>query len=115
MPTSDDEAISTSDELVSEIRRAVAEGKAHVTMHARVEGMKDGIMIRDIVAVMASGDLIEDYRPERNECLLLGYTAADHLPVHVPVNFENWDSVRAKTCYIPQPDQWQGDRIRKRR
>ncbi len=103
------------DELLSAIHRAVAEGRFFTTNHAIVEGQKDGVLPQEIEAVVGSGHLIEDYRPERDECLLIGYTERDGLPLHVAVNFENWDSVRAKTCYIPQTDQWLADRIRKQR
>ena len=102
-----------SNSLAQQIHQAVAAGEFRLTRHAIVEGMKDGILPHDLAAVMASGEVIEDYRPDRLECLMLGYTASDNLPVHVAVNFERWISVRAKTCYIPQTDQWINDRIRK--
>lgn len=99
--------------LAQEIRRAVVAGNFRITRHAITEGLKDGLLPQDIGTVMQSGEVIEDYRPDRQECLMLGYTEADNLPVHVAVNFEVGSGVRAKTCYIPQRDQWISDRIRK--
>lgn len=103
----------TTTELAQQIHQVVGTGKFRLTRHAITEGMKDGVMPQDIAAVMGAGEVIEDYRPDGDECLMLGYTVDDNLPLHVAVNFEDWNSVRAKTCYVPQTDHWINDRIRK--
>ena len=59
------------------------------------------MMPQDIAAVMGSGEVIEDYRPDGDECLMLGYTANDNLPLHVAVNFEDWESGACEDVLCP--------------
>jgi hypothetical protein len=99
--------------LENEICGKVQSGNYVVRPHAFREAFKDGITQQDILQVLLTGEVIEDYRPEREECLMLGYTIADNIPVHVAVNHE--ERVIIKTCYVPQTDQWIKNKIRKRR
>jgi hypothetical protein len=75
-------------DLENEIRGKVQAGNYVIRAHAFREAFKDGITQQDLLRVLLTGEVIEDYRPEREECLMLGYTAADNIPVHVAVNHE---------------------------
>jgi len=99
--------------LEDEIHDKVQAGNYVIRSHAFREAFKDGITQQDILRVLLMGEVIEDYRPEREECLMLGYTKVDNIPVHIAVNYE--ERVVVKTCYVPQADLWIKDRIRKRR
>jgi len=98
-------------ELAVQIHRKVAQGRYSISSHALQEGFKDGIMPTDIKRVLLTGEVIEDYDPDRPECLILGYTQAENIPVHLAVNYTK--QIRVKTCYVPQPAEWGTGRIRK--
>jgi len=74
--------------LKEEIRRKVQAGNYVIRPHAFREAFKDGVTIQGIKRVLLEGTIIEDYRPHRNECLMLGYTLVDNIPVHIAVNHE---------------------------
>jgi hypothetical protein len=63
----------------------------------------------EIDAVIAAGELVEDY-PEDvrgHSCLLLGSGDGDR-PIHI-VCSPKPDYLAVITAYIPQPDQWSAD------
>lgn len=101
-----------STDLEEEIRLKVQSGNYVVRPHAFREAFKDGVTFQNVKSVLLEGRVIEDYRPQRDECLMLGYTA-DRIPIHIAVNHET--RVIVKTCYVPQTDKWLSDRIRKKK
>jgi hypothetical protein len=68
----------------------------------------------EIEAVVAAGELIEDYPEDArgHSCLLLGFTDGRR-PIHV-VCAPKPDYLAIITAYIPHPDQWSVD-FRKRK
>jgi len=97
---------------IEELRRLIQQGTFSVTEHAITEGFKDGIAVSDMVRVVMTGMIIEDY-PKRHRCLVFGRTA-DELPIHVVVEFSHKRTVDIVTTYIPQKDKWIKSRVRKR-
>lgn len=100
-------------DLEKEIHQKVQAGNYVIRPHAFREAFKDGITFQDIKRVLLEGTIIEDYRPQRDECLILGYTAIDTIPIHIAINHET--RVIVKTCYVPQTDEWLRDRIREKK
>jgi len=94
------------------IRSLIRQGAFSVTEHAITEGFKDGIAVSDMVRVVMTGMIVEDY-PKRHRCLVFGRNA-DGLPVHVVVEFSDKRTVDIVTTYIPQREKWIKRRVRKR-
>ena len=95
---------------IEQIRSLIRQGAFSVTEHAITEGFHDGIAVSDMVRVIMTGMIIEDY-PKRHRCLVFGRNT-DGLPVHVVVEFKQ--AVDIVTTYIPQRDKWIKSRVRKR-
>lgn len=98
---------------IEAIRRLVRAGAFSVTDHAITEGFKDGILVADMVHVLETGKIIEQY-PDRQRCLVFGRTR-DGIPIHVVIDFRARDTVDIITTYIPQRDQWLRSQVRKKR
>ena len=78
--------------------------------------IKEGFTEDDIVRVLQSGSLLEDYQEEAR-CLILGYlttTSSPPTPLHVLCDHSNKDSVDIVTAYIPQKPWWQTETKRGR-
>ncbi len=74
------------------------------SLHALMEGQKDGLNDADLEHAVLHGEVIEDYG---ERALLLDFTEADHLPCHVIVTV---------TAYMPDSAEWERDwRTRKPR
>ena len=67
------------------------------------------IAAADVRAVIAGGEVIEDYPDDArgHSCLLLGFDAAGR-PTHV-VCSPKVDYLAVITAYVPAPEQWSGD------
>src|SRR5262245_1728392 len=91
--------------------RAVARKRILFLPHAVRQMSRPSRMISsgEIEAVIAAGELIEDY-PEDvrgHSCLLLGF-GDGRRPIHV-VCAPKVDYLAIITAYIPHPDQWSAD------
>lgn len=98
---------------IAAIRASIRKGNFFVTDHALTEGFKDGISVANMLHVIQTGKIIEQY-PDRRRCLVYGRNA-DEIPVHVVVDFSAGRSVDIVTTYIPQRDQWIKSQIRRKR
>ena len=98
---------------IDAIRTSISKGNFFVTDHALTEGFKDGISVADILHVIQTGKIIEQY-PDRKRYLIYGHSA-DATPVHVVVDFSAGRSLDIVTTYVPQRDQWVKIQIRKKR
>lgn len=80
--------------------------------HARVRMFERNVSSDDVLEFMRTGVIIEEY-PDDEPCpsfLLLGYK--HEVPFHLVIA-ECKDHVRVITVYIPEPDKWIRDRIRR--
>ncbi|MCX6028273.1 MAG: DUF4258 domain-containing protein [Chloroflexi bacterium] len=79
--------------------------------HALVEAKKDGVEPEDIVAVVLTGEVIEEY-PDRKRLLIYG-RMTNRLPLHVVCDYSTANLVIIPTVYVPDSRAWIGFRIRK--
>ena len=72
--------------------------------HALTESKKDGVEPEDVVYVLLTGKVIEEY-PERGRLLIYG-TMTNELPLHVVCDLSNEDVMYIPTVYIPSKEDW---------
>lgn len=80
--------------------------------HARVRMFERNVSSDDILEFLRAGEMIEQY-PDDEPCpslLLLGYK--NEVPFHLVIA-ECKDHIRVITVYIPEPDKWINNRIRR--
>ena len=70
---------------IHQVREYVAAGRYEYYLHALTEARKDGVEPEDIVHVMLTGRVIEEY-PERARLLIYG-EMPNQLPLHVVCDF----------------------------
>lgn len=102
---------------LARLREDLAKGRAGIwlTGHADVEMRKDGITATGVERTVLEGERIEDY-PDRDRCLLLGFTQADRVPIHVCIECQGGGSeVIVVTAYVPQKSEWIEYRRRRKR
>lgn len=98
---------------IDAIRAFIRNGNFFVTDHALAEGFKDGISVADMLYVIQTGKIIEQYA-DRTRCLIYGRNT-NAIPVHVVVDFGARRTMDIVTTYIPQRDQWIRSQVRKKR
>ncbi len=98
---------------IETIRRLVREGSYYFYTHALTEAKKDGVAPEDVVYVILSGEIIEEY-PERNRVLVYG-AMENRIPLHVVCDCSNRDVLLIPTIYIPNRRRWIAFRRRKRK
>jgi YgiT-type zinc finger domain-containing protein len=97
---------------IDAIRASIQKGSFFVTDHALTEGFKDGISVADMLHVVQTGKIIEQY-PGRKRCLVYGHNSAA-IPVHVVIDCSAGRSVDIVTTYVPQRDEWIKSQVRKK-
>ena len=86
----------------------VEQKKYRIRIHAVQHMIKEGFNEDDILEVLRSGRLLEEYQDE-SRCLIFGYfTAAGSraIALHVLCDHSNKDAVDIVTAYIPQKPWW---------
>ncbi len=80
-----------------------------VTDHARKRIKQRGISLLDVLNVMRSGEIIEDYPDDfpYPSCLMLGQTLGGE-PLHICIGWGD-NILRLITLYIPTLDEWESD------
>ncbi|PKO21080.1 MAG: hypothetical protein CVU38_16655 [Chloroflexi bacterium HGW-Chloroflexi-1] len=96
---------------LEQVQELVREGKYFYYTHALTEAKKDGVEPEDIIAVILTGEIIEEY-PERKRLLIYG-RMANNLPLHVVCDYSAESLVIIPTVYIPDRRLWVRFRIRK--
>ncbi len=77
------------------------------TDHARIEMEKDDLLTEEVLKVIQTGKIIEEYPKDRPfpSCLLFG--KSNDKPVHIVCSLpENIDMLIIVTVYIPDPSRW---------
>lgn len=85
------------------IRKQVASGNYALRPHTMQHAVKEGFAIDDIIHIILSGSIVEDY-PERFRCLLSADTVVEGIkvPLHVVCEQREPESaVAIVTAYIP--------------
>jgi len=97
---------------IEQPRKLVLEGKYFFYSHALTEAKQDGVTPEDVVYVILTGKIIEEY-PDRQRMLIYG-TMANKLPLHVVCDYSAEDLIIIPTVYIPDSRKWIKFQIRKR-
>lgn len=87
------------------ITELIESGEILISHHARVRMFERNVSTDDLIAIMASGEIIEEY-PDDEPCpsiLMMGYFEA--VAYHVVIALCT-DHVRVITVYIPEEDKW---------
>lgn len=93
----------------NKVKRLVAEGKVRVSEHGYDELAEDALVVREVVAGVASGVLVEGY-PDfaKGPCALFLQQDSKGSPVHVvwgiPKGYD--EPVVLVTAYRPDPKRW---------
>lgn len=100
------------------VRRLVEEGDVRVSEHGYDELAADNISVREIVAGIAKGSVVEDY-PDypKGPCVLVLQTDRNGQPLHVVWGVPS-GRVRPAvivTAYRPDPELWKEGFLRRRR
>jgi hypothetical protein len=80
--------------------------------HARVRMFERNVSSDDVLEFLRTGEIIEQYSDDEPcpSMLLLAYK--NEVPFHVVIA-ECKDHIRVITVYIPEPDKWIDERIRR--
>ncbi len=103
-----------ADDLLANIREAIASRRYLLTLHAVRQAEEREIAVQEIEEAFLAGDpeIIEDYPQDArgSSCLILAQTAAGRT-LHVQVSYP--PTVWIITVYEPSPDKWLTPRIRR--
>jgi len=97
---------------LKQIQEKVRLGQWRISKHAMVEAVKDGLSPRNIKNIILTGKIIESY-PDRKRHLIYGILSND-IPVHVVIDYSDYELLVAITAYIPDKREWIAFQIRKR-
>ena len=98
-----------------EIKQHVKDKKYLVSIHAEEELVKDGLTTKDVEEAILSGEVIEE-RPKdpRGESRLVVGESSTGKCIHVVVGLRVGMPVIV-TTYLPEEEEWEYGKIRKRR
>ena len=102
--------------LIEEIRAKLAAGEFELSVHASDQSLARGIRVWEIVDVLGTGEIIEDYPNDKYgpSCLVFGTTELGR-PLHVHCSYPFRALLRIITAYVPDPVRWVDLRHRKGR
>jgi hypothetical protein len=87
------------------IARLIESGDILISHHARVRMFERNVSTDDLIAIITSGEIIEEY-PDDEPCpsfLLMGLI--DATAYHTVIGLCR-DHIRVVTVYIPEEDKW---------
>ena len=93
------------------VREYILTGYYELYLHALTEARKDGVEPEDVVYVLLTGKIIEEY-PERQRLLIYG-EMSNQLPLHVVCDLADESLMYIVTVYIPAKEDWIKFQIRK--
>lgn len=89
---------------IEKIRNFIQNEEYEFYTHAVTEAKKDGVEPEDIIYVLLTGKIIEEY-PNRQRVLIYGIML-NGLPLHVICNYSDSNMIYIVTVYIPSDDEW---------
>ncbi|MCI7302536.1 DUF4258 domain-containing protein [Ihubacter massiliensis] len=94
---------------IEKLRKLCTADNIRITMHAAKRLEQRGILLKDVIACVQSGKIIEQYPDDHPfpSCLILGYSVGDkHLHAVIGSNDEFLFLI---TAYYPTTDKWEND------
>lgn len=93
--------------LITEIRRKFAEDQFEFSKHAVDQSILRQIRLQEIRAVIANGQIIENYPQDKYgpSCLILGLTEASR-PIHIQCSYPTQSLIKIITMYEPDLNKW---------
>jgi hypothetical protein len=104
-------------ETFAQIRTLVARSEVRISEHGFDELAADNIGVRDVVAGVPDGVVIEDYPLyPKGPCVLVLQRDKTDQPIHIVWGIPKGTSTPAVvvTGYRPDPDQWNADYTRRK-
>jgi len=99
------------------IRELVARREVKISAHGYDELAADDILVRDVVAGVQDGVVVEEYRDyPKGPCVLVLEWDQQGKPIHVVWGIPRQVSTPAVvvTAYRPDPSEWTSDFLRRR-
>lgn len=100
-------------EILSRIIRFASDDSFIISMHARTRMFERNISTDDLVLLLKTGEIIEEYPDDRpcESVLMLGYKY--NQPYHLVVGICE-DHLRIITAYMPEEEDWIEYKIRRK-
>ena len=94
------------DDMLGRIQQQATSQAIRVTQHARQEMAEEQIMLDEVLAAIADGQILEDYSEHQRGacCLLYGHTRQGR-PLHIVCTTKQ-PLLVIITVYVPQPPKW---------
>ena len=105
-------------ETLERIRELVAAGNVRISDHGYDELAADGLFARELLASLASSQLVEDYpKYPKGPCVLVLQTDYQNRPVHAVWGIPKGRNEPAVliTAYRPDAKLWENGFLRRRR
>ncbi|MDP6778637.1 MAG: DUF4258 domain-containing protein [Candidatus Latescibacteria bacterium] len=99
------------------VQDLVSRGEIRVSLHGLEELQSDSVRVRDVIAGVKNGEVVDDY-PEygKGPCVLVLQRDSDGEPIHIVWGIPHGASGPAVivTGYRPTGDRWSDDFLRRR-
>ncbi|MCH7756243.1 DUF4258 domain-containing protein [candidate division KSB1 bacterium] len=101
--------------MIEEIQEKIKLGEYEYSRHAVDQSILREISNEEIIAVIQSGEIIEDYPQDKYgpSCLIAGSTPKGRW-VHVQVSYPGRPKVKVITVYQPNTEEWINFKMRKK-
>lgn len=110
----DDSESDIGSDALAGIRTLAAGGNIHVTRHALGEMTNRRILLEELTAAIANGEILENYpEHQRGPCCLVNGTTAAGSPLHVVCTTAQ-PTLIIITVYEPRMPKWKSPRERNR-
>lgn len=96
----------------------VKRGSVRISEHGYDEMAADAITARDVIGTVLDGTVVEDYPSyPKGPCILVRQTLAGGKMIHVVWGIPKGHAEPAVvvTAYVPDPEKWSGDFLRRKR
>ncbi len=104
-----------SDSIITEIKIKIRLGLFEYSKHAVDQSILREISVQEIVDVLMTGEIIEDYPNDKYgpSCLIFGKTTQER-PVHIHCSYPTRELIKIITLYEPDPALWIDFKIRRK-
>lgn len=94
---------------IEKLRNICSLKNIEITLHAAKRLEQRGVFIKDVIACIQNGEIIEQYPDDYPfpSCLILGLSTGN-LYLHVVIG-SNLETIWIITAYFPDPQKWTAD------